>query len=277
MNGEKQKFIGGIDFEELRAQRIQVYNSIILDLAIARTNEEMVFTGNYIYALEATDVDANLDIRFNELFRSAINIKKGRGLRIPFYRLYITNTAQADKTLTLTIGIESSDFQIFDVGKSLGITGTVDTKVLQDESWSYDVLQKNRFMGGYTLSPGAGDYALIQLLNPAASGVTVCCYRIFVGINDNGQISLRARNAALDVLRTEVANMYMGEADPNAELRTESPGSIPGTSIAIIRATGNIMYQLIKKPIVLVEGKGIMMAAEGADTALTVTFEWMEI
>ena len=126
MNGEKQKFIGGVDFDELKAQRVQLYNSIKIDLATARTNKEMVFTGNYIYALEATDVDANLDIRFNELFRAAINIKKGRGVRIPFFRFYLTNIAQAGKTLTLAIGIEASDFEVFDVGKALGITGTVD-------------------------------------------------------------------------------------------------------------------------------------------------------
>jgi hypothetical protein len=125
MNEGKQKFIGGIDFDELKAQRVQLYNAITIDLATARTNEEMVFTGNYIYALEATDVDAALNIRFNELFRAAINVKKGRGVRVPFYRLYITNTAQAGKTLTLAIGIEASDFEIFDVGKALGITGNV--------------------------------------------------------------------------------------------------------------------------------------------------------
>lgn len=125
MNGEKQKFIGGIDFDELKAQRVQLYNTITINLATVRTNEEMVFTGNYIYALEATDVDANLDIRFNELFRAAINIKKGRGVRVPFYRFYLTNTAQAGKSITLAIGIEASDFEVFDVGKALGITGTV--------------------------------------------------------------------------------------------------------------------------------------------------------
>jgi len=125
MNGEKEKFIGGVDFDELKAQRVQLYNTITVDLATARTNEEMVFTGTYIYALEATDVDANVDIRFNELFRANINIKKGRGVRVPFYRFYITNAAQGGKSITLAIGIEASDFEVYDVGKALGITGNV--------------------------------------------------------------------------------------------------------------------------------------------------------
>jgi len=127
----KMKFIGGVDFEELKAQRVQLYHTITVDLNTARSNEERTFTGNYIYALEATDVDANLDIRFNETFRAAINIKEGRGIRVPFYRLYITNAAQAGKNITLAIGIEASDFEIFDIGKALGITGQV--HVINDE------------------------------------------------------------------------------------------------------------------------------------------------
>ena len=122
---EKQKFIGGINFDELRGQRIQVYNTIEIDLSIARSNQEHVFTGNYIYAMEATDVDASVNIRFNELFRANINLVKGRGVRCPFYRFYLSNTAQAGKTLILAIGIEAADFEIFDMGKALGITGTV--------------------------------------------------------------------------------------------------------------------------------------------------------
>jgi len=127
MSGEEKKFIGGIDFKELRAQRVQVYNELVIDLSVARSNDERVFTGTYVYAVEGTDVDANVDIRFNELFRANIGLVKGRGIRCPFYRFYLTNAAQAGKTITLIIGIESADFEIFDVGKALGITGLVPT------------------------------------------------------------------------------------------------------------------------------------------------------
>ena len=121
----KQKFIGGIDFEELQAQRIQFYRTITVSLATAHTDKEIGFTGNYLYALEATDVDATFSIRFNERFCSLIPLHKGRGVRTPFYRFYITNTAQAGKTITLAIGVESETFEIFDVGKALEITGPI--------------------------------------------------------------------------------------------------------------------------------------------------------
>jgi len=127
MNEEKQKFIGGIDFDELQSQRIQIYDTLVIDLATARSNEERTFVGNYLYVLEATDVGTTLDIRFNQSFRGAIPLVKGRGVRAPFYRFYLTNAAQAGKTITLAIGVESESFEIFDVGKALEITGPVET------------------------------------------------------------------------------------------------------------------------------------------------------
>jgi len=151
MNGEKQKYIGGINFDELRGQRVQLYNEIVVNLAVARTNEEHIFTGTYVYVIESTDVDSNVSIRFNELFRSNIRLVQGRGVRCPFYRFYLTNTAQAGKAITLVIGIESADFEIFDVGKALGITGIVDVNLVSTvplPPGAVEVAASNVFAGG---------------------------------------------------------------------------------------------------------------------------------
>ena len=124
---EEMKFIGGVDFKDLRAQRIQVYNKITIDLAGVRADQEMVFTGNYIYGIEASDGTANIDIRLNEKFRSTINIKQGRGVRAPFYRFYVTNAAQAGKSLTLIIGVEAEQFEIIDNLTSIVVSGIIGT------------------------------------------------------------------------------------------------------------------------------------------------------
>lgn len=123
---EKQKYIGGVNFEELRAQRIQLYNTLTLDLGTARNNEELPHTGNYLYVLEATDILANVQIRFNEISMNSVTVTKGRGVRVPFYRLYITNAAQAGKSITLGIAVESATFEIIDIGKALEISGSID-------------------------------------------------------------------------------------------------------------------------------------------------------
>lgn len=122
---EKQRFIGGVNFEELRGQRIQLYETFTIDLATVRSNKEMVIAGTYLYGLESTLLGASLDVRFNEIARKPINIVMGRGVRTPFYRLYLTNAAQVGQTLTLAIGTESETFEILDTGKAIEITGGV--------------------------------------------------------------------------------------------------------------------------------------------------------
>jgi len=180
---EKQKFIGGINFDELRAQRVQVYNEIVLDLSVARTNVEHIFTGTYIYASEATDVDANVSVRFNELFRANIKLVQGRGIRCPFYRFYLTNTAQAGKTLTLVIGIESADFEIFDVGKALGITGFVNT-VASPRSGHTQVATSSLVTGAihvlHTVTAGKTFYLVGAFLNGANSGAAAALGTLYV-------------------------------------------------------------------------------------------------
>jgi len=117
MNEERKRFIGGVDFDELRAQRVQIYDTITLDLGIARSEVEFTITGNYIYVVEATEAALQLYVRFNEKFRKQIYLHKGRGVRTPFYRLYLTNAALVGKSITLAIGIEGDIFQILDTGK----------------------------------------------------------------------------------------------------------------------------------------------------------------
>lgn len=106
--------IGDVDFEELKNQRLQIYDTITLDLATARTDSPLAFIGTYIYCLEATDSDTNIQVKFNENTRKSITLVKNRGLRIPFYRLFFTNAAQVGKEVTLVVGSESDRFEVFD-------------------------------------------------------------------------------------------------------------------------------------------------------------------
>ena len=99
---------------DIRKNRPQVYKTRTLDLANARSNEEFTVAGNYIIVIDATDINSNVQIRFNELEADALTFKKRQGLKVPFYRMFLTNTAQAGKTLTIAYGINDTPLEIID-------------------------------------------------------------------------------------------------------------------------------------------------------------------
>ncbi|MBR9706076.1 hypothetical protein GOV14_03515 [Candidatus Pacearchaeota archaeon] len=79
------------------------YDTITMDLSIARDGFLMSIAGNYIKAVEATDIDTNINIALNDSTRDTIEMHKGRSIQGKFFDLYFYNDAQAGKTITLVI------------------------------------------------------------------------------------------------------------------------------------------------------------------------------
>ncbi|NVM23391.1 MAG: hypothetical protein HWN68_16600 [Desulfobacterales bacterium] len=190
----KRRHIGGVDFEELQRQRVQIYRTIEFNLATARTDHLLDFTGNYFYVYKATDIDAEISIRLNEQSMGLIPFHKGRGIRAPFHRLFVTNAAQAGKTLSLAIGVESETFEIFDVGKALEITGVVEVaQNYEVGDWATEGVKVNPTNGTLladtgSLVAGLYDIDIIYTTSANAGGdiqhrnadntVTVACHRV---------------------------------------------------------------------------------------------------
>ncbi len=101
---------------------LYTYETLVLDLATARNGVEYSFSGNFIKVIDASDINANIDVAFNSSGHDAINLKKGRGIRADVLKWYLTNSAQAGKTVTLLIATDDS-LQIFDDG----VVGDIDT------------------------------------------------------------------------------------------------------------------------------------------------------
>lgn len=99
---------------DIKANNSQVYATRTIDLSTARSNEEFSVAGNYFIILDATDLNANIQIRFNTLAADQLTFKKRQGVEVPFYRLFITNSAQAGKTITLIYGINDTPLKIVD-------------------------------------------------------------------------------------------------------------------------------------------------------------------
>jgi len=86
----------------------QLYTRQTIDLGTARTAEELPVAGNTIVVEEGT---GTLNISVNGKDKELIPIHKYRLLRMPFSSLYLTNTAQTGKSITLLVG-QFSDFEI---------------------------------------------------------------------------------------------------------------------------------------------------------------------
>jgi len=73
----------------------------------ARDSVELKIKGNFIWAVTASDIQANVDVRFNDQSGDAFPVKRGASIGgLPFRRLYITNEAQAGKTITIMTVLE---------------------------------------------------------------------------------------------------------------------------------------------------------------------------
>jgi hypothetical protein len=62
----------------------------------------MEIGGTCVWVQNASDLGANIDVRVNDQLRDPMNISQGFFIRgIPFSRIYVSNTAQAGKWITL--------------------------------------------------------------------------------------------------------------------------------------------------------------------------------
>ncbi|MBI5970576.1 MAG: hypothetical protein HY884_05425 [Deltaproteobacteria bacterium] len=107
---------------EIKNNRPQVYKIITLDLSTARSDYAQSIAGNYFIVLEATDINANVQVRFNESYCDAATLKKRQGFKIPFYRVFITNAVQAGKTLTIAYGVNESPLEFIDQSAAIDVT-----------------------------------------------------------------------------------------------------------------------------------------------------------
>lgn len=90
-----------LQLPELR-YRPRLYERLTIDLSTARSKEKYDVTGSYIIA---QSIDGELEVRFNEQDADPVTIDKdNRTYEVNFDCLYITNSAQSEKSVTFLIG-----------------------------------------------------------------------------------------------------------------------------------------------------------------------------
>lgn len=271
MNEGMMKFIGGVDFKELKERRIQVYRTIEFNLATAKTDYPLEFTGNYLYVIEATDIKTTISVRLNEQSRGLLPLYKGRGIRAPFHRLYVTHAAQGAKTLNLAIGVESDTFEVFDVGKALEISGAV-------QAAPYIEGQESAFFKSGGCGPGAGMHSHVQLWNPADSGVTAYLTKIAGSGAVASQINLHKHDTALLTVIGEAFTKDMSSAVlSNCILKAQLVSAKTGTELGYLWTNSAGVYEYIfNTALKIPPGWGVILCVENQNEICHAYFEWSE-
>ena len=93
-------------FNALATEQPTIYDTQVLDLGTARTNFKIERQGNY-FAVAAISDGASLTTKFNSMTNAPLTFDNVQAHYILFKELYITNTAQTGKTVTLYFGLNS--------------------------------------------------------------------------------------------------------------------------------------------------------------------------
>lgn len=91
--------------EAVEKQELRPYNVLKIDLGTARTNNEFKFKGD---TFSVVKLNGEATVRFNEKDNDEYDLTKIQEIIVPFYRFFITNTAQSGKSITISIGREAA-------------------------------------------------------------------------------------------------------------------------------------------------------------------------
>lgn len=116
---------------------------VTIDLTNSRDSIEFDFgAANFLWAIEATDDTANIEIAYNTQRSGKVPWKKGQaisGRDFNFAKVFLTNVAQSGKSITFVYGFSDNPTEFINaveslatvnIAKSDSFTSTADTNVL---------------------------------------------------------------------------------------------------------------------------------------------------
>ena len=218
-----------IPLEKLKTQRPRHYQIVTINLATARTNEELLVVGDFIGVASIT---GSCTLRVNERNNDAINLQIVRRTKTPFYRFFITNTAQAGKSVTLYIGGDAS-FEIDVVGR-IGIVNVAGTDI---NPATEDTLATLALESGGNLETIAGvDFATQTTLNliKAKTDNLDVALSLIKAKTDNLDIALTALRDALLLPATTPVIYNVEMTSEDTEYSQALPSGTKKFSIAMI-------------------------------------------
>ena len=282
-----------LQFEEIiqkvrkRESFTPVYKVIVLNLATATTEEVVNIAGGYFQIIDATDTLANIQIKFNENSHDQITLRKGDAVITPFYKTFLSWSAQAGKTITVAI---SADFDLWRIDRSAQVISTIDTITnpvtvssitnpvtvitaanvpVVSKNWLLDrAINGQMFSYGLSVAASPGNYSYIQVFNPVGSGKTAVVLDCWA---DCAGVAAVANNFILALYNTALAtniggmpNLQNGAAASSSLLKSDqvAAGTL-GSPIAHVglNATGSTPTYIPEIYAVLGEGEGFVLSS----------------
>jgi len=92
------------DMNFVRSSKPSILREVNISLASARNNEELQISGDFIHVLNQT---GSCKIRINEDYAPQIDLRKIKRIVSPFYRIFLTNSAQTYGNIKLLVGTDA--------------------------------------------------------------------------------------------------------------------------------------------------------------------------
>ncbi len=150
---------------------------------------------------------------------------------------------------------------------------------LQSGSFWFDALIAGQaFAMGASLEPTVGQVNEVQLLNPAASGVTVVVYHANAVVPAGSLAQWNRYDTALATLKAAGTNLLIGGAAGAAQVRTAGPAAADGVEITGIRIQDPA--PLTRSPewiFQIPQGVGVLATTLGANVRMAAEFYWVEL
>jgi hypothetical protein len=181
-----------------------------------------------------------------------------------------------------TVQISSAQAQVIRVFIGSGDAGTrrISSSVSVIDGGRARVDAGIAFAATAGLNPGAGNYAFLQLWNPAGSGKRLVVDQMAVSLSVAGSAVIFPGAGPLTTLVSTLSNKKAGAANGVGEVRTQSSAISSvfpqGTWQGIGSQVGSYTTWKPTHPIVVLPGWGVLVQASATNVGAQANFEWFE-
>ena len=144
--------------------------------------------------------------------------------------------------------------------------------------WLSEIRAGRAFTGGVSIASSVGDNTHIQLLNPAASGVTILVRRLVAAPKGVDAHSVRTHNTALTTLSMNGVNLLAGGTAGLGAIRTVNNAGLLGTLARAFTLLTDTPFDLIREwDFELGAGEGILIVPGSTNNGLAAFYDWIEV